>query len=32
MQLREGSFKTMRMDLAYGQEMYRIVKPEVNMS
>eukprot|EP00878_Enallax_costatus_P039043 GHUV01044559.1.p1 GENE.GHUV01044559.1~~GHUV01044559.1.p1 ORF type:complete len:235 (+),score=31.06 GHUV01044559.1:213-917(+) len=29
MQLREGSFKNLRMDLAFGQEMYRVVKPEV---
>eukprot|EP00878_Enallax_costatus_P045602 GHUV01055024.1.p1 GENE.GHUV01055024.1~~GHUV01055024.1.p1 ORF type:complete len:153 (+),score=30.38 GHUV01055024.1:224-682(+) len=28
MQLREGSFKNLRMDLAFGQEMYRVVKPE----
>lgn len=32
MQLREGSFKSLRMDLAFGQEMYRIVKPEVTLS
>ncbi|KAI8466960.1 MAG: hypothetical protein J3K34DRAFT_47535 [Monoraphidium minutum] len=25
MQLREGAFKTLRMDLGYGQEMYRLV-------
>lgn len=31
MALREGSFKSLRMDLGYGQEMYRAVKPQVRV-
>lgn len=29
MQLREGAFKSLRMDLGYGQEMYRLVSQQV---
>jgi hypothetical protein len=29
MALRQGSFQSLRMDLGYGQEMYRVVKPQV---
>jgi hypothetical protein len=29
MQLREGAFKTLRLDLGYGQEMYRLVSQQV---
>jgi len=29
MQLREGAFKSLRMDLGYGQEMYRLVPEKV---
>eukprot|EP00879_Flechtneria_rotunda_P014373 GHRR01015017.1.p1 GENE.GHRR01015017.1~~GHRR01015017.1.p1 ORF type:complete len:209 (+),score=62.14 GHRR01015017.1:150-776(+) len=28
MLLRSGSFKTLRMDLGYGQEMYKVIQPE----
>jgi hypothetical protein len=31
LQLREGSFQTLRMDLGYGQEMYRVVSPTVSV-
>eukprot|EP00882_Tetradesmus_deserticola_P023427 GHRQ01025493.1.p1 GENE.GHRQ01025493.1~~GHRQ01025493.1.p1 ORF type:complete len:205 (+),score=40.82 GHRQ01025493.1:554-1168(+) len=29
MALRQGSFQSLRMDLGYGQEMYRVVTPQV---